>query len=567
MGFNGWFRRNQKRVYIVMIFAMGAWGIGSSAVFFIPQKTIGTVLNEKITKDEFVDFDNRWRKVVLSGYKGVSLDLIWKQLVYERAAHKSGIVITDNDIMEGIYDLARQKINTGSNMPAEQLIMVLCNVFRVNRSQLLQTVKEVMTIHKLDYFLRSSVKVTAEEGWQRYLAENSKVKLKYVEFAAKNFINSVDVTDEEVEGFYSEYKDLFPDKTTGSYGFKEDEKVRIEYVLADFSEMLKHVSVTPEELSKYYEDNKGTEFVAPVKETVDDESAKGEDGKVKYKSFVEVQEVIKNNLLKQKAKDYANELISKVDEVIYESIDKLNRPTFKELANEYGLVYKVPKEGRGGSEFMTSDELERVLIGKDRLSSLAFGRDKFDPSPPLEALDGKYIFQVIDKQFSMSPQLSEIKDKVESDLKTEKAFRKARELAEQCLKKMQNSSFESGYDSFVADTGFSGLELGETEYLNRASAVSGTSPHGYIVAMQDYRLEVLQKAFKLKDKEMGLAVENRGNKACYIVVLAHKKDVDRSEYEKNKEKVLNRFKAEKQKYTLKKWEDDISKRSNLKVKL
>ncbi len=566
MGFNEWFRRNQKKVYIVMIFAMGVWGIGSSVIFFIPQKAIGTVFDEKITKDEFVDFENRWRKVILSGYKGVSLDLIWKQLVYERAAHKSGIVITENDIIEGVYDLARQKINTSGDVPAEQLIMILCNVFKVNRNQLLRTVKEVMTIHKLDYFLKSSVKVTDEEGWQRFSAENTKVKLKYAEFSANNFINSVDVTNEEVESFYDKYKDAFPDKLTGSYGFKEDEKVRIEYIMADFKEMLKNVSVADDELLKYYEDNKETEFVMPVKEVADD-TEKKEDDAIKYKPFDEVQETIKNNLLDKKSKESANELISKVDEDIYESIDKLNRPTFEELAKKYGLVYKILDQGRRGSEFMTKDELEKVLVGKDRLSIVAFDRDKFDPSQPMESLDGKYIFQVIDKQFPMSPPLSEIRNDVENELRIEKAFRLARELAEQCLKKMQDSSFESGYDSFIAEKGLAGLELGETEYLKRQSTASDTSPHGYVVAMQAFRYNVLEEAFKLKDKELGLAVENSGNKACYVVALAGKKDADRGEFDKNKEKVLNRFRVEKQKYTLKKWEDNISKMSQLNIKL
>lgn len=36
---SSWFRRHQKTVYIVMIFAMFVWGISYSAMEMIPKKT------------------------------------------------------------------------------------------------------------------------------------------------------------------------------------------------------------------------------------------------------------------------------------------------------------------------------------------------------------------------------------------------------------------------------------------------------------------------------------------------------------------------------------------------
>jgi len=38
---SSWFRRHQKTVYIVMIFAMFVWGIGYSIMEMIPKKPIG----------------------------------------------------------------------------------------------------------------------------------------------------------------------------------------------------------------------------------------------------------------------------------------------------------------------------------------------------------------------------------------------------------------------------------------------------------------------------------------------------------------------------------------------
>lgn len=568
MGFNGWFRRNQKKVYILMIFAMGVWGIGSSVMFMIPQKPMGTVFGEKVRKDEFIDFEERWRKIVLSGVRKPSLDIIWKQLVYERAAKQSGIIVTDRDVMEGVYDIGKQLLQAPSTIPSEQLVMIMCNAFHVNRSQLLQTIREVVTIHKLDFFLKSSVKVTKDEAWQRYSSENEKVKLKYVEFKAEDFVDSVNVTEQEVSEFYNKYKDLIPDKLKGSYGYKEEEKVKIEYIMADYSEMQKRVAVDENEMLKYYEDKKD-EFILPVKiaENSDADSKEDAEPEKKYKPFDEVKGDIKNQLLKDKAKEFASDLISKVDEVIYENIDKLNKPSFEDLAKKYGLTYEIPKHGKNNSEFVTKAESETLLVGTDRLSSIAFNRDKFDPSPPMSSLQGMYIFQVLDKRAPMSSSLADARQDVERDLKTEKAFRKARELAEQCLKKMEENTFDSGYKSFVGSTGIGSISVEETEFLNRGLAQNGRTPEGYIVAMQGYRPNVSEKAFSIKDKEVALAVEDEGKKACYVVSLADKKEVDAEEFEGKLEEIIRGYTNQKQRYLLKKWEENITNKSELYIEL
>lgn len=568
MAFNDWFRRNQKKVYIVMIFAMVAWGIGSSAMFLIPQKPIGTVLGENISRDEFADFESRWRKVILAGYNRPTLDIIWKQMIYERAASQTGIVVTDNDIIEGVHDIAGQILKTTGDVPTEQLIMILCNSFGVNRSQLMQTIKEVVTIHKLDYFLKDSVKITEDEAWQRYSAANKKVKLKYVEFNAKDFVDSVEATDTEITDFYNKHKDIFPDKLTGSYGYKENEKVKIEYIMASYSELEKQINVPDDELSKYYDDNKA-DFVKPVAEVtedVDSEKKTDVDDSIKYKPFDEVKVEIKNKLVKEKSKELAKSLISKVDEFIYDNIDKLNRPTFEELAQRFSLIYNIPKHGKRNSEFITKEDSETLLVGTDRLANIAFEREKFDPSPPMNALEGMYIFQVIEKQFPMSPPLEVIRETVENDVKTEKAFRKSRELADQCLSKIKTLSFDDGVKSFKTEAGLSSMDIDETEYLIR-SVQTANRPSGYIVAMQGYRPDVLAKAFKLKDNAADVAVEDEGKKACYVIAISDKKEADRKEFDENKDKLVENYTIQKQKYILKKWEEDLTRKSHLNIEL
>ncbi|MGR3317048.1 MAG: hypothetical protein ACUZ8O_01010 [Candidatus Anammoxibacter sp.] len=580
MAFDSWFRRNQKKVYIVMIFAMGAWGIGSSAIYLIPQKAIGMVAGEKITRDQLADFETRWRRILLSQLQGPVLDLVWKQLVYDRAANRSGIIVTDSDIAEGIQDLSSRIFGGRPNIAGENLIRILCSNFNVNRSQLVRTIEEVMRIHKLDYFLRSSVKVTTEELWQRYSLENEKVKIRYVSFHAEDFVDNIEVSDNEIEAFYQKYSNDFPDELTGSFGYKEQEKVKIEYVMANYDKLEKRINVTDDEVLKYYEENKEVEFKENIKvKPVDNEDDSNNSDSLtgnkitdetnnseppQFRPYKAVKVLIKEKLQRKKAEDLANELIAKVDEEIYDNIDKFEKITFEELAKKYDLIYNIPKSPNKDTAFITKKESEVVLIGSDRFASIAFDREKLDPSPPLNAIDGKYIFQVIDNQSPTTPPLSEIYEIVKSDLKLEMAFRKTRELSEQCLNKMKETSFKDGLDSFAAETGFKSSESGETEYISRPTFVDNR-PYGYIASMKTYRPNIVLKAFQLKDKEIALAVEDEGKKASYLITLVDKKVITREEFDEKAEQVRKKYIIEKQRFTLSKWEKSITKESHLDI--
>ncbi len=572
MGFNGWFRRNQKKVYIVMIFAMSAWGIGSSAMFFIPQKAIGYVYGEKVTRDQLGNFEKRWRKILLSRLQGPVLDLVWKEFVLNREAARSGIVVTDTDVYSGIQELSAQLFGQQANIGTDQLIRLLCNTFGVTRDQLFKTIEEVVNIQKLNYFVKNSVKITTEEALQRYALENEKAKIKYATFNAEDFLDSVEVADNELEEFYNKYKDVYPDKLTKSYGYKEQEKIKLEYIIADYNELKSRVKVSEEEMLKYYEENKETEFIKPVKPEPEKVAANDEPkedkgpGKIKSKPYEEVKETINIKLQREKAKSLAHEIIVKIDEEVYETLDKINKPSFKELSEKYGIIYKTAKPLGKDTEFITRDALDMLLIGKDRIADMAFERDNFDPSPPMEAIEGEYIFQVIGRKAPETPPLAAISEKVKADLRLEKAFNKAREWAELCAGKMKGSSFKEGLDSFIAEAGGIAPQTGETDYLERPT-FQGNRSSGYISALQAYRPNVSLKAFTLKTGEIEVAEEEKGKKACYVITLIDKKGFDMEKFNQDKDQILAQYITQKQRYTSKKWEDNVTKHAELNIKL
>ena len=56
---------------------------------------------------------------------------------------------------------------------------MLGSVFHLTEPQFEKTIEEYLLARKLQYLLKSSVKVTEDEALQRYIKENEQVKIKY----------------------------------------------------------------------------------------------------------------------------------------------------------------------------------------------------------------------------------------------------------------------------------------------------------------------------------------------------------------------------------------------------
>ena len=98
-----------------------------------------------------------------------------------------------------------------------------------------------------------------------------------------------------------------------------------------------------------------------------------------YKSFAEVKEEIRKTLARQMAMEKAAEIMNKLDEEIYETMDKAERPSFKDLATKYNVTYEIPKGKKSKNEFLTENDLMEVLPGSDQIVQVAFEREKTSP--------------------------------------------------------------------------------------------------------------------------------------------------------------------------------------------
>ncbi len=556
MAATSWFRRNQKKLLgSLVVFLMIIWGIGPAAEFIIPKPGIGEILGHKITQDQFSDTATRWSRIFFRDSKVPVAQQVWRQMALFGQAENMGIVVTKDELAQEIRNFF--PVDPRVFEDKEGFRRMLGNAFHLTEPQFEKTIKEYLLARKLQYLLKSSVKVTENEAFQRYIKENEQVKIKYAAFNAKSFISRVEIKEDEIRPFYDKYSENYPNFEEGTWGYKEPEKVKVEYIIAMSDVAEKQINITDEKLQKYYEEKKDLMFK--------NENVEGPEGAAsdatsvsEFKPFDEVKSQIKNNMLLRERETIVNKLIADADNEIYENIDKEGFISFAKLAEKYGLSHVIPTNRHNGTNYFTKDELREVIIDLPQFPQQVFEREVNDPSTPIGSSKGKLIFRVIEKVESHIPSYEEIRDKVAEDLRYEKAFEEAEKVAEKCLEKINQTSFEKGIKFIEDDAGK--LAIIETKYVSRPGIMSDDDN---TEVLGSEKSKITNTAFGLKVGGSAIAAESRGEKTCYVVTLVERKKVDPKKFEAEKDLIIEQYLMEKQFVFSTEWESWISTKTRL----
>ena len=556
MAATSWFRRNQKKLLgILVVFLMVIWGIGPAAEYIIPKPGVGEILGQKITQEQFSDTATRWARIFFRESKEPVAQQVWRQMALFGQAENMGIVITKDELAQEIRNFF--PVDPRIFEDKEGFRRMLGSAFHLTEPQFEQTIKEYLLSRKLQYLLQSTVKVTRDEAFQRYIKENEQIKVKYAALKARDFISRVEIKEDEIKSFYEKHSENYPNVEEGIWGYKEPEKVKVEYIISRSDEIEKQIDITVEKMQKYYEDKKDLMFrkeevEKPEGETSDETSVS------EFKPFDEVKTQIKDNMFFRERETLANKIIADVDNDIYENIDKEGFISFAKLAEKYGLSHIIPTNRHNGTNYFTKDELREVIIDFPEFPQQVFEREVNDPSTPISSTEGKLIFRVIEKIEPRVPSYEEIHDKVAEDLRYEKAFEEAEKFAEQCLEKINQTSLEEGIKFIEDDAGK--LAIIETKYVSRPGIISGDDD---TEILGSDRVKITDTAFGLKVGESAIAVENRGEKTCYVVNLVERKKVDPKDFEEKRDLIMEQYLLEKQFVFSTEWESWIGTKTQL----
>ncbi len=108
---------------------------------------------------------------------------------------------------------------------------------------------------------------TPSAAWEYYNRMNRMVNAEFVAIETEDFVAEVgEPTSKQIQSYYDEYKNAYPNPDNPKPGFKVPRKVAFAYIEADFNEFLaeEKEKVTQQQISEYYEENKESFKIDPV---------------------------------------------------------------------------------------------------------------------------------------------------------------------------------------------------------------------------------------------------------------------------------------------------------------
>ena len=434
--------------FIISIFAVwgGAGRLGESR----NANIIVSVGKEKISADIYMQDLMQRLEMLKTKFKELDknfiqqlnipqqvLEQIIQQTILLQRAKEMGIEASDEEIKEKItsYPVFQKD---GKFIGFEQYQKILdWNRIRVSKFE--ENLKKEIEIEKIVNAITSGITVSREELWKNYKNSNESARLEYI------FIET-DKTELKEESSSIEIQEFFK-KNQDKY--KIPEKREAEFVFFITEDLKNEIELNDLETEKYYKDN-----LSQFKET----------------------EKIRASRIYIPFKDKEKELVLAEAHNILDKIK--GGDNFGELAKKYSKDEKAKENGDWGLfewKRLSSDEQEKI----EKLP-------KGDISPVIELEEGLSILKITEKEPSRQKTLEEVKERITSILKDQKA----RELIEKRVNNLEKvSRREKSLDVASQKLGYKPKSTG---LLKDGEAMEDIDPSGSISTA----------IFKLEEKEI-----------------------------------------------------------------
>ena len=279
---------------------------------------------------------------------------------------------------------------TGGRMNGE-LFNVLFSRFsnEVSEEHLLADIANQVRLRKVRLLLGYPV-VTPYDVYSSYRDQNERVGAKIVEIPVDSFLSKVsEPAASEVQALYDKYKDVLPDPTSETPGFKIPRRVQLEILSLDGNALARGLrdKVTESELRSYYENHK-SEFEVPLELPADLFADQPDLTPPIMQAFSEVRGMLAPRLAEEKAQS--------------EILDKFTRIKEAEMipfADKYLAALdeqeEAKKQGNGSSVVLPTPRDLKAIADREGLN--------YEKTPLLSRQDVERLGQISTAEVGLTP--------------------------------------------------------------------------------------------------------------------------------------------------------------------
>lgn len=604
---------------IVVVFVL--WGVGS----WTSQRSgrIATVNGETITVDEYrmtykrlveqvrQSFGNNANEELIKSLQleQKALDQLVDNLLMRQKASELDIQVSDEDLSRAIRNIGAFQVAGAFDPRRYQVILSNNNLspetFEANQ-------RDALLNQKLNSFITAGVKVSDQEAVEWFKWNNATVNLDFFLVQADRY-KDIAVTDEEIEQYFETRKE----------DYKTDPARQVSYLKFDPKLYVPQVDVSDDEISGYYEEHPaefqnpktvearhilievdaqaGPEDVAKAKARIESILQKAKDGQdfaelakqfsegpskdqggylgtfrreAMVKPFSDKAFAMKAGEISDPVKTQFGWHIIKVETVNDASTTSLADATNKirqKLAADYSKslaydaaesVFDATFEGDSlesaaagknlsliTTDFFTRQDPPQGIQKKAEFAAAAFNLIEGEVSDIQDFGDGYYIMDLVAKRPSQIPELSAVKEKVKADLIRQKRDEKAMADAEAVLAALKDgmslAEVEKKFDLKPAATGF----------FKRNDAIPNIG----------YERELAAMAFELSDQNKLPQEVVKGRKGYYVIQFNERKAPDMDAFDKEKDTITEQLLQQKRFRTFSAWLEQLKNGSEIVI--
>lgn len=514
---------------------------------------------------------------VLEQKRRIEGESAWRFLVLLREAEAGGVEVTTLEAHEMVRFLPALVDRNGFSPQRYQAFL---RSYGYTDAEVSRRAGELAKVAKLICLGRESTGSTNAEIWMAYSHSRARARVRFIEIDSHLFLPIVDATQEELEAFYAQHREVLPDPASGRVGYMAPERAKVEYALASVAELMQKVEVSDDDVAAYYDANKHefleteasgeekteaeTEGEAPGGEPAEEETSAAP----RYKELDEVRETIRERLARPKATEKARELARRVlDELKSVEEQYANEPLpLQQMARRHGLHYDVASAA-SGRELLSREELEELVPEGKQVADFAFGESLNLYYPRFfDSADQPVVCQVL-KQRGPEPQtLEEVQEQVRSDCLRQKALERAVTFAGKLKDEVSETGFEKAAETMNrrladllgleterdedADAAAPGpLTVRESDFFSRTAAE--------VPGMEQPVPALVAKAFELAHDQVAVAAEGPPVSRCYVVQPIERQGAPREEFAETGVVFRAFYLADKQNRAVREWMEGL----------